>query len=205
MQIFNTIPFKPNPILTRELIHFNATLQTLPIIYLDSSDFLAEELDELVQKMSIKKLQGTDAYSKDITENFSPGQIIYARAPDDPNVKSTFANNSNGPFQIITSDPITKTVRAKRYGNAAIYNIAYCNINKVAITDLTLDLFTGFLEDRNQRDFSARPKRSQPNQTLRDKMSHLSGKDQTDLTPTSTEQIVPPPKRRSQRHRGKTT
>ena len=54
------------------------------------------------------------------------------------------------------------------------------------ITDLTLDLFTGFLENKTQRDYSARPKRTQPQQSLKDKIANLSGKDQKDLPPQIT-------------------
>ena len=79
LQIFNSLPFKRNPVLTRELIHYNATLKTLPLLYLDTNEFSLEELDEMVKKMSIKKIREKDAYSKDLIDNFSPGQIIYAR------------------------------------------------------------------------------------------------------------------------------
>ena len=69
---------------------------------------------------------------------------------------------------------------------------------------MSLDLFTGFLEDRNQRDYSARPKRAQPQQSLKDKMAHLPGNDQQVL-PLQSTQSVPVVKqlRQSQRHRGK--
>ena len=202
LQIFNAIPFKKNPVLTRELIHYNATLKTLPLIYLETDDFSAEDLDEMVQNMAIKKIRQKDNYSKDIIDNFSPGQIIYVRRADDPLVKSTFANNSNGPFKILTSDPITKTVRAVKHGNKAIYTIAFCNINKIPLSDLSLDLFIGFLEDRNQRDYSSRPKRTQPQQALKDKMAHLPGMDQQVL-PLPVTPSVPVAKqlRRSKRHR----
>ena len=66
------------------------------------------------------------------------------------------------------------------------------------------DLFTGFLEDKNQRDYSSRPKRIQPQQSLKDKLAHLPQKDQQVLPPQSTQ--GPPaskPLRRSKRHSGK--
>ena len=62
----------------------------------------------------------------------------------------------------------------------------------------------GFLEDKNQRDYSSRPKRIQPNQSLKDKMAHLPQKGQQVLPPHPT-QGTPAikPLRRSKRHSGK--
>ena len=159
LSIYNRLPFKRNPLLTRELIHYNSSLKTIPLVYLDTSEFSSQELDEMVATMNLKKIKEYEKDKQYGNIDYKPGMLIYARGFPVPGENQTFTANAQGPYKIITVDANRKEVKAQLSTSSLEYCIPFANINKIALDNVDLGLFTGFLTSLGKRDFNSRPRK----------------------------------------------
>jgi len=157
-------------LLTREFIHYHGTINSLPLVYGVSSDISPIDVNKILELDHIKKLERYALEDKNINvAKFKPGDIVYAQGPPDPSQKSTFAVHTRGPFQILTVDDVTKTISAKMHNSKLTFPLPFEKINKVSLSDINLDLFKGFLDPKEKRDFNMRPRLKPPTSPL-----HLS-------------------------------
>lgn len=157
--IFNNMPLNSSKILTREFIHFHASLKTHPLVYGENSDITPLDISSILNEQEISKLRKYANEDKNLTpREFTPGNIIFAKGPPDPHTKNTFSIPAKGPFKIITVDNDRKLIMGQMYRSKLLYPIPFEKVHKISLADINLELYTGFLPDKNKRDFNLRPR-----------------------------------------------
>jgi len=172
LNIFNTSPLSDRTFLTRELIHYNQEIKTTPLVYCDTPVLNFSDIDDILKQQESKRIKLYQHQDSKLAKPiFNPGDIVYARAQPAPGIKSTFAVNTRGPYQILTVNNDTKIVTARTATSKQIHHIAFERINKIAMENVTLDVFRNFLQQPQTQKYNMRPRAEPPDHPLRESMT----------------------------------